>query len=134
MVTSFKPTIQIKLITRTPEDDLIYCTECGGIQAMSQTAIKINCDNCGGTGYENLYTEVPVLATYRPGAVRRYGYESGALVTLGDCSIKLDYKYKELLDISKHIEMDGVNWKFTYVAERGAAMGQPRIVLALSRM
>lgn len=133
MPVSFKPNKDITIATKTPEEDLVYCPVCGGLQAMSKTALDINCPACGGTGYANLWTFVDAVATYRPGARTRWNYVAGAVDYFGECSIKLDYRYKPVLDQASHIVMDGTEWKFSVLRDPGEAMGQQRLVVALSR-
>lgn len=133
MPVSFKPKKPVKIVAKTRQEDLIQCSECGGLQAMSNTALDLDCPVCSGTGWENLFTEYPVPASYRSGTVKRWNYVEGVVDYFGECSIKLDYKYKNLLDRASYISMDGQDWKFSFVREPGEAMGQKRIVLALSR-
>ncbi len=133
MTFSFKPTKPITLVMKTPDADLEFCDVCGGLNTRSRTAIKIDCENCGGTGYENPYQRIMAKASYRPGAVKQWNTQAGALDYLGETSIKLDAKYKTALANAEWIEMDGIEWKFTTLREPGEAMGQHRLVLALAR-
>ena len=133
MPVSFKPLIPISIVKRTPSGELVLCDVCGGLNAMASTAVKINCEGCGTTGYSNFYIRIDAMASYRPGAVKRWDSAAGQLDYLGECSIKLDSRYKRLLDTAEHIEMDGVEWRFAVLREPGKAMGQSRLVLSLSR-
>ena len=133
MPTTFKNLKPIQIRAKTPQEDLILCTECGGLQAMAQTSIRLDCDNCSGTGYENYYQTFNANASYRPGSISRWNQVEGRVDFFGDCSIKLDYSYKSLIDRASHILMDGILWKFQLLREPGEAMGQKRIVLLLSR-
>lgn len=100
---------------------------------MAQTSIRLDCDNCGGTGYENFYTTYNANASYRPGAIARWNSVEGRVDYFGECSIKLDYKYRPMLNNASFILMDGISWKFAMLRDPGEAMGQHRIVLLLSR-
>jgi hypothetical protein len=134
MPVSFKTMKRITIQVKTPEENLRFCTTCGGLQAMSNTALDLDCPTCAGTGYENMWTTVAADASYRAGAIQRWNYVTGGLDTLGECSIKLSYKYKDILERATHLVMDGVKWKFSMLRDPGEAMGQHRINLALSRM
>jgi hypothetical protein len=129
----FKQTKPIKLITRTPPEDLVYCDVCGGINAMASTAVKIDCTACGTTGYQNLWSSIDAAASYRPGAIKRWNQVAGAVDYIGECSIKLDIRYKDFLPQIEWIEMGGTKYAFTFLRDPGEAFGQPRMVLALSR-
>jgi hypothetical protein len=130
---TFKNRKPIALVVKTPPEDLEFCDVCGGINARARTAAKIDCEACGGTGYQNPYQSIAVYASYRPGAQKRWNASSGAVDYFGECSIKLDYKYKNVLDHTEYIMMDGIDWKFQTLREPGEALGQHRIVLALTR-
>ena len=54
-IFSFKQTRPITLVVKTPDADLQFCEECGGINARARTATKIDCEACDTTGYSNLY-------------------------------------------------------------------------------
>lgn len=133
MTFSFKNPKSVALVYRTPEEDLVFCEVCGGINARARASAKIDCTECDGTGYQNLYSRVFVSASLRPGAVTRWNVQAGALDILGECGIKLDGKYKNFLSSTEWIEMDGAEWKFTTTREPGEALGQHRLVLALTR-
>lgn len=133
MPTSFKTKKQIKIISQTPPEERVLCTECGGLQAMSQTSIRLDCPVCNGTGYENFFKTVIGMATVRPGAITRWNSVQGKLDFLGEVGIKLDYRYKDILDTASWIELDDIQWKFSFLSTPGEAMGQKRIRLALSR-
>lgn len=133
MPTTFKNLKQIQIATKTPEEDLVLCTECGGLQAMAMSSIRLDCDNCDGTGYENLYTTSFASAAFRPGAIAQWNYAQGGVTYVGECSIKLDYRYRELLDSASYIVMDGISWKFSFLRQPGEALANKRVVLALSR-
>lgn len=129
----FKSLIPADLVWATPEDELIPCSECGGINAMASVAAKIDCSTCDTTGWENAYTRFPVRVSYRPGAVKRWDQVAGQMTYVGECSIKLDYSYNDLIAETKWIEMNGAQWNFTLLRDPGQSFGQHRIILALSR-
>lgn len=133
MPVSFKKLRPITIVKRTATSDLELCDVCGGLNAMASTAVKIDCSGCDSTGYSNFYQRVEASASYRPGSVKRWDSVAGQLDYLGECSIKLDSRYRRLLGVADHIEMDGVAWRFTVLREPGESFGQPRLVLSLSR-
>jgi hypothetical protein len=123
----------INIVRKTPTGALVLCDVCGGLNAMASTAVKIDCTGCGTTGYSNFYNTIPASASYRPGAVKRWDSYAGQLDYSGECSIKLDLRYKRLLEAAEFIEMDGVEWKFNVLREPGESFGQARLVLSLTR-
>ena len=133
MPVSFKQLRPITIVKRTPTASLVLCDVCGGLNAMASTAVKIDCEGCDKTGYSNFYSRINAMASYRPGAVKRWDSVAGQLDYSGECSIKLDTRYKQLLASAEYIEMDGIKWRFTVLREPGEAFGQARLVLSLSR-
>ena len=133
MPTSFKRRKDITIVKKTPTSQLEFCDTCGGINAMASTAVKVDCPECGTTGYKNFWTRIGAKAYYRPGAVKRWDAVAGALSYLGECSIKLDARYKNLLASASHIEFDDAEWRFNVLREPGEGFGQHRLVLALTR-
>lgn len=133
MPITFKNKIGIEIVTITPEADRTPCTECGGLNMLSQTALDIDCQHCDGTGVDNLFTTIRAMASYRPGGIKRWNYDTGSVSHFGDCSIKLDGTYSSILERADHINMNDLEWKFTVIRNPGEAMGQARIVLALAR-
>lgn len=133
MPVSFKNMKSITIVKKTPTGELVLCDECGGLNAMASTAVKIDCPVCGTTGYSNFYKRIDAKASYRPGAVKRWDSIAGQLDFLGECSIKLDSRYKRLLATAEHIEMDGIAWRFNVLREPGESFGQARLVLSLTR-
>lgn len=133
MPMTFKNRINVHIVRRTPTEDLVYCEVCGGINTRARTAAKVDCANCDGTGYENLYEFIPVPAAYIPGPQKRWNATTGGVDYFGECTIKLDAGLKEVLSDAEYIQMDGANWAFTILREHGAALGQPRLLLSLSR-
>ena len=133
MPVSFKPPRLLYIVTKTPQEDLEFCDVCGGINAMASTAVKVNCESCGTTGYSNYYTRTPVFGSYRPGGDKRWNPVEGAVSYFGECSVKLPAIIGPFLEEAVHIEMDGTPWNFNVMRTPGAAFGQERIVLSLSR-
>lgn len=133
MPVSFKNPKSIVILKKTPSAELQLCDVCGGLNAMASTAVKINCEGCGTTGYSNFYSRIHAMASYRPGAVKRWDHVAGQLDYSGECSIKLDSRYGRLLATAEHIEMDEVAWRFNVLREPGEALGQRRLVLSLTR-
>lgn len=133
MPISFKPPKPIFIVTRTPEEDLEFCDTCGGINAMASTAVKIDCTECGTTGYSNYWRRIGATAFYRPGAEKRWNNTAGGMEYFGECSIKLPSQYEDLLESADHIEMDGVRWSFNVLRSPGEGFGQKRLVVSLAR-
>lgn len=129
----FKPLVSADLVVRTAEEDLIPCSECGGINALASVAAKIDCSTCDTTGWENAYTRYPIRVSYRPGAVKRWDQVAGQVSYIGECSIKIDFSYNDTLADVKWVELNGSKWNFTVLRDSGQAFGQHRIILALSR-
>jgi hypothetical protein len=100
---------------------------------MSQEALDLECDNCDGTGYENLYSSRQISAYYTPGAKKRWSYEAGQVSYMGDASIKVDKSYESLMERATYITFGGIQWEPSIYREPGAAMGQRRLVYTLAR-
>ena len=134
MTTSFKRPILISLYSKTPSSDLIFCSECGGINALGRVAVKVDCTTCDKTGYSNYYTVVQIPAYYIPGGIKKWDAQRGGVVYQGESAIKVDKdKYEDLLNNSEFIEFNNIKWNFSSVANPGQAFGQERLVLSLSR-
>lgn len=133
MPVSFKPPKTIYIVVKTPTDDLEFCDTCGGINAMASTAVKIDCTECGTTGYSNYWTRIAVNASYRPGGEKRWDADSGTMSYFGECSIKLPATMEAALSDASHIEMDGKSWSFNVMRNPGEGFGQKRLVISLSR-
>lgn len=133
MPTSFKRPITVSLKVKTPENQLEFCSECGGLNAMGRVAVKIDCTACDTTGYSNYYTTYHIPAYYIPGGVKRWDAVRGGVVYQGESAIKLDSSYKSLLNSTEYIEFNNVKWNFSSISDPGASFGQERSVLALTR-
>lgn len=131
MPMGFKNQIQVQIVSKTPQDELIPCDLCG--DALPGSTVRLDCEVCGATGYSNYWTAHAIPASYRSGAIGRFDHSQGAMIYHGECSIKLDYKYKDLFDSSSYVHMDGIDWKYQIVRTPGEAFGQKRLVLSLTR-
>lgn len=100
---------------------------------MARTAVKIDCSGCGTTGYENFWRTTTIPGFYRPGALKRWDINAGAIVYDGDASIKLHPQYESLMASATHIEFDGAEWMFRQMRDPGKAMGQRRLVYSVTR-
>ena len=133
MPISFKSPITVTAFQKTPTENLVFCSVCGGINALGNVAVKIDCTACDTTGYSNFYTEITLPAYYTPGGIRRWNAESGAVSYSGECTIKLDARYKDFLDDTVFIEFGGIRWQFNIMEDPGSAMAQGRLILVMSR-
>lgn len=133
MPTSFKRPKTIIAYERTPEAELVFCSVCGGLNALGNVAVNIECDHCGGTGYDNKWTPIYMTSYYQPGAVKRWNPVAGGITYLGQCSVKVDARWRGILNNCDFVEMDGVQWNFLFNEDPGEAMGQSRLILALTR-
>lgn len=111
----------------------MYCSECGGINALGRVAVKIDCTTCDTTGYENYWTTYSIYGIYRPSAPRRWDAVAGQVVYKGDASIKISEADKPLLDRATHLEFNGVQWDFSMERDAGTALGQTRYIYNVTR-
>lgn len=133
MPVSFKRPIRISVYKKTDSDDLVFCSVCGGINALGRVAVKVDCTNCEGTGYENYYTIQDMPAYYIPGGIKQWDILRGGVVYQGQAGVKVDAIYESVLNGAEFIEFEGIKWQFTSVSDPGRSMGQRRLLLALSR-
>ncbi len=134
MPTSFKRPITVSAYQKTPTEDLIECTgSCGGLNARGRVAVTIDCDDCDQTGYSNFWTVVQLQAYYSPDVVQRWDSVHGGLSFVGECSLKFDAKWRDVLSHTDHFYFNGANWGFHFLEDPGVSMGQPRLIYALSR-
>lgn len=133
MAVSFKRPIRVEVYTKTPSDDLVFCTVCGGINALGRVAKKIDCENCDGTGYENFFTIGTVTAYYIPGGIKQYDPVRGGVIYQGNAGLKVDAIYESVINGAEFIKFEGIKWQFTSISDPGRTMGQRRLLLALSR-
>ena len=133
MPTSFKRQILVKVYTRTPASDLIFCDACGGLNAMGRVAVNIECTVCDGTGYLNYYTIQDVPAYYIPGGIKRWDVQRGGVVYAGEAGLKVSDVYEDTLRDAEFIEFNGIKWQFSTVSDPGDSFGQRRLLLALNR-
>lgn len=100
---------------------------------MGRVAVKIDCSTCDQTGYDNYYTQHLIPAYYRPGAVKEWDANRGGTVFLGECGIKVDAVFEDILSRTMFLEVNGIRWNFTRLSDPGLSYGQRRIRMALSR-
>lgn len=133
MPVSFKQRIFVTAYTKTPADELILCSDCGGLNALGRVAVQIDCTTCNMTGYENYYTAATIPAYYIPGGIKRWDVQRGGVVYNGEAAIKVDAVYEDSINSAEYLELDGIRWQFTSVSDPGKAFGQRRLLLALNR-
>ena len=133
MPISFKPALTATFYKKTPQAELLPCQVCGGANIMGKVAKKVDCTACSQTGYSNFYTGLNVPVFYTPRAYVRWNNTEGGLVRFGDAQIKLSDIYSDIVDVAKYVHVQGTDWTFQRVHIPGQALGQQRIVLALSR-
>jgi len=133
MPVSFKRPINVEVYSRTPADQLVFCDECGGLNALGRVAVKIDCDACDTTGYENFWTIRTIVGYYIPGGIKRWDIQRGGVVYQGEAGLKVDAVLEDLLADADHLQFDGIKWQFTSISDPGQALGQRRLLLALSR-
>lgn len=86
-----------------------------------------------GTGYTNYWQERTINAQFIPGIAKRYDQNLHGYKFLGECSIKIESKYDDLVSSATHLKIGSVEWNFQRISELGAGFGNDRIVLALTR-
>lgn len=86
-----------------------------------------------GTGYSNFFTEYTIPVQFSPGVAKRYDLALQGYRFLGECSVKIDTKYEDLVDSGSHLQIGSVLWNYQRLTERGAGFGNDRLVLALTR-
>ena len=133
MPTSFKRSILISLYSKTPTAQLIFCDECGGLNAMGRVAVKVDCTACDTTGYSNYWTIKQISAYYIPGEMKRWDSQRGGYVSLGEVGLKVNSSYSALINEASFLEFNGIKWNFASISDPGHAFGQERLILALSR-
>lgn len=130
MPIGFRRDITITLHVRTPEADLIEVTP-DGVNLEGEVAI--NMEEGDGTGYSNYWTQYELPAKFSPGVAKRYDLQMQGYRFLGECSIKVDTRYADLISSGSHITIGKVDWNYQRISELGAGSGNDRIVLALTR-
>lgn len=133
MPFSFKPAITATFYELTPTDKLVPCAVCGGPNRMGKVSQKVDCTACSQTGYSNFYTGIDLPVFYTPRAFTSWNATEGGLARFGDCQIKLDSRFEDVVEAAKYVHTKGADWTFQRVHMPGASFGQERIVLALSR-
>lgn len=130
---SFKSAIMAIFTLKTPTADLIPCTDCGGPNKMGKVSTKVDCTTCDQTGYENFWTQYVIPVYYSSRAYTRWNAVAGGLVQLGEATIKVDARHREIVNDAKFVHVRGADWLFQRVHEPGQTFGQERLILALSR-
>lgn len=134
MPVSFKPSIPVVAYVLTDEADRIECTTSGcGYNAAGRVAINVNDPVCGGTGFLNFYTLVPLSGYYTPRAIKRWNSVEGGWTLLGECGIKFDMLNADVVDRAAFLRLKGVNWNFQSLSEKGVGVGNDRRAYALTR-
>lgn len=133
MPISFKPATTATFYKKTAEADLVPCTVCGGLNAMGKVAKKVDCTACSQTGYQNPYTGINLPVFYTPRSFTRWTGSEGGLAAYGEAQIKVDIKYRDIVDVAKYVSVMGDEWNFQRVHIPGQAFGQQRMVLAITR-
>lgn len=133
MPISFKPAITATFHKLTPTEDLVPCAVCGGPNLMGKVARNVSCTHCGGTGYDNYYSEISLPAYYTPRALTRWTGTEAGVVKFGDAQIKLDARYSDIVYDAKYVTVNGLDWNLQRVRDPGVALGQARVILALSK-
>lgn len=133
MPVSFKRSISVKVYKKTPSDQLVFCSVCGGINALGRVAVKVDCTACDGTGYENFYTIGTMGAYYIPGGIKRWDVARGGVVYEGQAGLKVDAAYEEAINGAEFLEFGGIKWQFASISDPGLTFGQRRLLLALTR-
>lgn len=100
---------------------------------MGNVSVKVDCTACGQTGYSNYFTQSIISGYYVPRQRQRWNHQRGGYDFTGDSAIKIDASYADLIDRATHLEFNGKSWNFEMLRDPGAAMGQERLVLSLTR-
>lgn len=133
MPVSFKPPITVQVYSRTPADQLVFCEECGGLNALGRVAVKIDCAACDTTGYENFFTIREIPGYYIPGGIKRWDIQRGGIVYEGQSGLKVSADYEDLLADATHLAFNGIQWHFNSISDPGQPLGQRRLLLSLVR-
>ena len=129
MSIGFKRSTNAIIHVPTPSGSLIQISGSGGHQAAGNVAINV----LSGTGYSNFYTDYTIPVQFTPGVAKKYDLQMQGYRFLGECSIKVDTKYSDLLASGSHITIGTVEWNYARLSELGVGFGNDRIVLALNR-
>lgn len=134
MPVSFKPPIPVVAFVRTPEADLVECNTPGcGYNAAGKVAINVEDPVCGGTGFLNYWTQIPIEGYYTPQAIKRWNKVEGGFTYLGECGIKFDLRFAGVVDSASFLRLKGADWNFLSLAEKGVGVGNDRRAYALTR-
>ena len=129
MTVGFKRSIEATFFVPTPSGSLIATS--GGHNAAGNVAIdKFEGD---GTGFTNYFQELTIPVQFTPGVAKRYDLQLQGYRFLGECSIKVDTQYTDLVESGSHLQIGNVQWNYQRLSELGVGFGNDRIVLALTR-
>lgn len=129
MPVGMKRSINITLHVPTASGSLVEVA--GGYNDAGQVAIDVF--EGDGTGFTNFYTDYTIPVQFTPGVAKRYDLQLQGYRFLGECSIKVETKYADIIASGSHLTMNNVEWDYKRLNELGVGFGNDRIVLALTR-
>ena len=129
MTIGFKRSINATIHVPTPTAKLVQTA--GGHNAAGNVAINVT--EGDGTGYTNRWTDYTIPVQFTPGVAKRYDLTLQGYRFLGECSIKVDTKYADLIASGSHLTIGDVEWNYQRLSELGVGLANDRIVLALNR-
>lgn len=129
MSIGFKRAIDVTLHVPTVSGSLVEVP--GGYNDAGRVAFDLF--EGDGTGFTNFYTDYTIPAQFSPGVAKRYDLSLQGFRFLGECSIKVESKYADIIASGSHLTIGSVEWNYQRLTERGAGFGNDRIVLALTR-
>lgn len=129
MVTGMRRPIEVTFFVPTASGSLVESAS--GYNTMGKVAVDLT--EGDGTGYDNYWQERTISAQFVPGVAKRYDQNIHGYRFLGDCSIRVESKYADLVASGTHLKIGTVEWNYKQIEELGAGFGNDRIVLALTR-
>jgi hypothetical protein len=126
---SMKRPIDIQLVVLTPSGSLIESVS--GSNPTGRVGINIEDDD--GTGFTNYTQEFTIPAYFNPRTLKRWDRQAGGYELLGECSVKVDTIYADLIASGSHLRFHGAEWDYTQMEELGVGAGNDRIILGLMR-
>lgn len=135
MPVSFKPPVDLTAVLLTPAEDRIVCDTPGcGYNPQGQVAINPHDPVCGGTGFKNFYTEIPIEGyELDPREVRVWNQVDGGYTYLGQLGIKFAPKYADIVNNAVFLRYRGEDFNFLSLSRRGTGIGNDRQAYALAR-
>lgn len=79
------------------------------------------------------WTDYTIPVQFVPGVAKKYDLQLQGYRFLGDCSIKIDPEYTDLVNSGSYLTIGSVNWNYQQIRELGTGVANDRIVLALTR-